>query len=98
MNTQTTAPASIAPDTYAGHWVRHGIPAGMRVSVFTAAQLAAHATEGVMWASFGHVGGREGFGRDRYVADPAGNLHVYDSTGRKVIIHPADRKLRILAR
>jgi hypothetical protein len=95
----TTAPDRTDADTYAGHWTRAGIPAGMRVGVFTAAELAALAPTGVIWESFGHLrNGREGFGRSRYIADAAGNLHVYDSNGRKVIMHPAARSLRVLAR
>jgi hypothetical protein len=93
----TTAPDYTAPDTYAGRWTRRGVPAGMRVGVFTAAELAALAPEGVMWESFGHASGRECFGRTRYVADGAGNLHTYAADGHKVLIHPAGRPLRVLA-
>jgi hypothetical protein len=97
MTTRRTAPEYIDRDTYEGKWTRSGIPAGMRVSEFTAAELAELAPEGVLWTSFGHLSGREQFGRSRYVA-AAGNLHVYDQAGRKIIVHPAARTLRVLAR
>lgn len=88
----------IEPDAYAGRWSRAGVPAGMRVSVFTAAELAAFSSEGVIWESFGHVNGRECFGRSRYMASATGALHVYDSNGRKILVHPATRAIRVLAR
>lgn len=93
-----TAPDFTARDTYAGRHIRWNVPAGMRAIVVTAGALAAIAPEGAIWESAGHVSGRELFGRSRYIADAAGNLHVYDSAGRKVIVHPADRRLRVLAR
>ena len=38
------------------------------------------------------------FARTRFIADSEGDLHGYDSNGRKVIIHPADRKVWFLTR
>ncbi len=98
MTTERTAPDHISPDTYEGRWIRSGVPVGMRASEFTAGELAELSPRGVLWDSFGHVNGREQFGRSRYIADGAGNLHVYDQGGRKIIVHPAARTLRILAR
>lgn len=88
----------IAKDTYTGKWAITLNNKKHRVSVFTARQIAAFAGEGegAVFESFGYVGGRESFGRTRYVADAEGNLHCYDSDGVRKIIHPADRKLRIL--
>lgn len=93
--TDVEAPTYIARDTYTG---RHSV---LRVKAtaasFTAAELAARSPSGIIWESFGHpFPGREGFARGRYVADAAGNLHVYDSDGAKEIIHPADRSIRVL--
>jgi hypothetical protein len=100
MTTQTAvteAPAYIARDEYAGRHAIHRPVAKVRAASFTAAELAAHAPTGVIWESFGATfPGRESFGRNRYVADAAGNLHMYDSDGAKVIIHPADRSIRVL--
>ena len=42
--------------------------------------------------------GKRLFTRARFLADTKGNLHGYDSNGRKVIIHPADREVRFLTR
>lgn len=93
----TEAPNYIAKDTYTG---RHTVwnPKTLRPEAWKAVELAQFAPEGIFWYSFGHVNGREGFGRTRYVADSDGNLHCYDSNGRKVIVHPAGRSLRILVK
>lgn len=90
------APEYIAKDTYTGKHSVLGVRKGRRVSVWGAGELAAMAPEGVIFESFGHVNGLEGFARVRYVADSEGNLHGYDSDGAKKVIHPASRKLRIL--
>lgn len=91
------APTFIDRDTYSG---RHSVlrdPATVKAASFTAAELAALAPTGIIWESFGHpYPGKEGFGRSRYVATAAGDLHVYDSEGAKVIIHPAGRSIRVL--
>lgn len=95
--TSTEAPAYIARDTYAGHQSIHRPIAKVRAASYTAAELAAREPTGVMWESFGVTfPGRESFGRTRYVADASGNLHCYDSDGRKVIVHPAARAIRVL--
>lgn len=95
--TRTDAPSYIDRDTYTGRYSIFS-PKTLRPAPWKAAELAALAPTGIIWESFGHVSGREGFGRSRYVADADGNLHCYDSDGRKVIIHPAGRILRILVK
>lgn len=97
--TKTEAPTYIARDTYEGRHSIHRPVAKVKAGTFTAAEIAAMAPEGVIWNSFGATfPGRESFGRERYIADSEGNLHVYDSNGRKVIVHPAGRKLRLLTK
>ncbi len=97
--TSTEAPAYIERDTYTGRHSIHRSNAKVKVGIFTAAEVAAMAPTGIVWISFGATfPGRESFGRERYVADAEGNLHVYDSNGRKVIIHPVGRKLRLLTK
>ena len=95
MTTTQTAPRYIARDTYTGRWAR-GLSANVFAVAIPARDLAAEAAEGVIWESFGHVNGRERFGRSRYVADSEGNLHVYNSDGGKTLVHPAGRVLRVL--
>jgi hypothetical protein len=90
-------PEYIAKDSYSGKQSTT-VRKGMRVTIWEARELAALAPGGVIFESFGHVNGREMFGRTRYVADAAGNLHCYDSDGARKIIHPAARKLRIITR
>lgn len=89
------APQRIEKDTYQG---RQTTAKGRkhRIAVWTAAELAKLAREGVIFESFGRVNGVEMFGRTHYVADASGALHCYDSEGAKKCIHPSDRKLRIL--
>jgi len=95
--TTNEAPAYIARDTYTGRYSIHRPNAKVRAARYTAAELAAMAPTGVIWESYGATfPGRESFGRSRYVADADGNLHMYDSNGRKVIVHPAGRAIRVL--
>jgi hypothetical protein len=95
--TATDAPTYIPRDTYTGRHSIHRPVAKVKADSFTAAELAALAPAGVVWESFGATfPGRESFGRSRYVADTEGNLHIYDSNGRKVLIHPAGRSIRVL--
>lgn len=110
MQTATAAPATdetytpgdapdyIAKDTYDGQWSRLGIPANHRVATFPARELAEIAPEGKIWEFVGHVNGRPLFSRKRYVADEQGNLHLYTSSGGKILIHPAARTIQALAR
>ncbi len=95
----TEAPRYIERDTYAGRYSIHRPVAKVRADYYTAAEIAALAPTGVIWESYGTTfPGRESFGRSRYVADEAGNLHVYASDGHLVIVHPAARRLRVLTR
>jgi hypothetical protein len=104
MNANTTyateAPAYIAADDFTGkHMVTiTGPRKGMKIAKVTARWIAANATEGVFFDSFGHGHGfkGEGFARNRYVATANGDLHCYDSEGAKKIVHPAERVIRIL--
>lgn len=92
-----TEPADfIAPDTYAGRHTVAFNPRAYRVANYAAGELAMMSPEGVIYGSFGSVRGVEHFGRNRYVADGQGNLHLYNSDGALTIIHPATRVLRIL--
>lgn len=91
------APTYIARDTYVGrHSVDRRIGA-VQAASFTASELAAMAPTGIFWESFGHpFPGYESFTRRRYMADAAGNLHMYDGDGARKQIHPADRSIRVL--
>lgn len=90
-------PLFTTPDTYTGHWTREGIPAHLGAASHLARDIAATATTGIIWESAGHMAsGRELFCRSRYIATSDGSLHMYTSSGRKVIVHPADRPVRIL--
>jgi hypothetical protein len=96
LPTETAAPAYIALDDYKGRWtVCKRTP---RAASFQAREIAELVgREGVIWESFGHpFPGTEGFGRSRYVADSTGALHIYNSEGGKVLVHPADRWIRVL--
>lgn len=93
MITETTAPDRIAKDDYQGKYTIRG---SRKSAMWSAKEIAQIKGEGIIWESFGRINGREHFGRTRYVADAKGNLHCYDSAGRKVIIHRAARKLRLL--
>lgn len=88
-------PLYIGKDTYTGKHTT-AVRKGMRVTTWAASELADLATEGVIFASFGHVHGQEKFARTRYLADDEGNLHCYDSCGGLGVVYRASRKLRIL--
>jgi hypothetical protein len=95
--TATEAPLYIARDDYTGRHAIHRPVARVKAASFTAAELAALAPTRIIWESFGATfPGRESFGRSRYVAAPNGDLHMYDSEGAKVIVHPAGRSIRVL--
>lgn len=93
------APEYIESDEYQGsHTVRFN-SRKHRVATYAAFELATFADASgtaVIFESYGHVNGVERFCRTRYRADSNGNLHGYDSDGAKKIIHPFDRKLRVL--
>ena len=88
------------PKVEGRRYQRTGIPAGMRVSRFAACEIATMlGSEGSFWEFHGHTrSGHPLFGRTRYVADAQGNLAVYCSEGRLVLVHPAGRKIGVLAR
>lgn len=91
------APDCIDRDIYTGTHIRRHVPEGMRDSAFIAREIARSAAQGVMWEFSGHLrDGRPLYVRSRYVADLEGNLHLYDSDGRKVLTHPANRTIRVL--
>lgn len=96
----TEAPTYITADDFTGrHTITiNGPRKGLRIAKVTARWIAANASEGAIFTSFGHSYGYkgEGFSRSRYVATANGDLHCYDSEGARKIIHPADRVLRIL--
>lgn len=97
--TNTSAPDYTTRDTYEGVWTVTRPATHPQVAAYTAAEIAALSPTGIIWESFGHLrNGREGFGRTRYIADADGNLHTYDQTGRKLLVHPAARSLRVLTR
>lgn len=104
--TKTTAPDYIAADDYSGKWqitrtVQSLAQRGQMVGWDRAADLAVQATDGVLtiWEFSGHLrDGRKLFHRTRFVPAADGSLHGYDSSGRKVIVHPADRIVRYLGR
>jgi hypothetical protein len=96
----STAPAYILADGYHGRAIKYfNDPA--RLGWAPAATLAGQFGAGnitPVWEYFGkNDAGQLMFCRTRFVADEAGNLHGYDSAGRKVIIHPADRRVKFLA-
>ena len=83
----------IARDTYTGpNTLTRAMPHDVRV---TAAEVAASGQH-VAWEFSGHVRGRRLYCRTRYVPQPDGSLYVFDSTGRRVMIHPAERVLVLL--
>jgi len=88
--------SAIAPDTYTGTWTVRGT---RRSDVFTAAELAAMA-DGVivLWEFVGHVNGQPLWARTRFVGQADGSLAGYNSDGTRTIIHPADRKVRVLTK
>lgn len=91
------APTYIARDTHAGRHSIHPRTGARRSDVYTAAELAALAPTGILWEFISGVfPGRDSFNRVRYVADAAGNLHIYDSEGARKLIHPAARAIRVL--
>ncbi len=99
-NAVTTGRADyIAPDTYTGRWTTTR-PAGYLRGNRTAGWLANHIGEGntaVVWNYSGHTrDGRQLFNRTRFVTRGS-RLHGYDSNGRLVIIHSADRTVGFIS-
>lgn len=98
--TATTTPYAIARDTYTGHYYAKGT--NRRADAFTARELAemfGAGREFIVWEFSGHSRtGRPLYVRTRFVGDAEGNLAGYDSEGRKVIVHPAARIIRVLTK
>lgn len=93
--TETSTPARyIDADTYTGTWTVSG---SRKSDQYRAGELAEmFGTEVfVVWEFAGHVRGRALYARTRFVAQPDGSLAGYNSEGTIVIVHPADRVLRI---
>jgi len=103
-STDTTAPDYIDRDTYDGTWQTTKAADNARYGIgraFAYDLAATHGTEApfIVWEFSGHTrNGQRLFTRARFLADTKGNLHGYDSNGRKVIVHPADREVRFLTR
>lgn len=99
MTTTATAPQYLPADTYAG---RHSLRSNkVRSDVFTAAELAAMTTGDtpiVLWEYHGTVHGVNLYGRHRFVAQADGSLVGYAANGARTIIHPADRRLRVMTK
>ena len=99
--TESTAPAYIERDTYTGRWSVTKATTNTEYGVGRAFAHDLAARHGrapfIIWEFSGHTpSGQRLFHRSRYLADADGNLHGYDSNGRKVIVHPADREVRFL--
>jgi hypothetical protein len=89
----------IERDEYTGKW--QVTPKAPKVGAATAGQLAEVAGTApiVLWEHSGTArSGRALFTRHRYVANAEGGLNGYDSDGRLIIRHPADRVLRYLTK
>jgi hypothetical protein len=96
-----TAPEYLGRSTHTGRWTRtFSASARYAASAFTAGELATmHAGEFAIWESAGHMrDGRELFCLSRFVPQADGSLVGYDADGRRIIVHPAERSLRILTR
>jgi len=97
----TTAPAQhIAKSAHTGSWVQTPKPGTYQKASYMAGELAAMMDgEFAVWESAGHLrNGRELFCRSRYVGQSDGSLAGYDANGRRIIIHPAGRRLVILTK
>lgn len=100
------AAAFIATSAHKGTWSRR--IARPTADSFTAAELASIVTHGqaldprtgefCVWEASGHVEGTELFVRTRMVPQPGGWIACYDSDGRHILSHPADRRIRILTK
>ena len=102
--THTTAPEYTDRDTYTGRWRVTKSPRNAAYGIGSASARDLADTYGagtpfIIWEYAGNLhNGLRLFARTRFIADSEGDLHGYDSNGRKVIIHPADRKVRFLTR
>lgn len=102
--TNTTAPEYTDRDTYTGKWRVTKSPRNAAYGIGSASARDLADTYGagtpfIIWEYVGNLhNGLQLFVRTRFIADSEGDLHGYDSNGRKVIIHPADRKVWLLTR
>ncbi len=91
-----TAPDYLPADTYTG---KTRVLGKAKSSLFTAAGLAALIGAGnttPLFVYYGHLhNGQKLFSRDRFYSDGE-QIYGYDATGGLMIIHPADRKIRVL--
>lgn len=102
MSNLDTAPARyIAKSEHKGAWVKT-LASGYRIDTFTAREIAEMglprgATGEInLWeAASSRQGGVQFFYRVRFIAQEDGSLAAYASGGLLVIVHPADRKIRI---
>lgn len=96
--TSTALARHIAPSTTTGKATR--CSNALRSDVFTAAELVEAFGVGTVhevWEFSGHThGGVALYCRTRFVGQEDGSLAGYDATGRLVIVHPADRQIRIV--
>lgn len=94
MTTQPV-PDHIAADTYTG---KARIRGNVRSGVFTSAELAAMIGAGNTSALFEYSGhlrnGQPLYVRTRFYSDGA-KIYGYDAAGQMLIIHPAERKIRV---
>lgn len=100
MTTTRTAPAPhIAASTHTGRWAR---PAnGVRSDVFTARELVEIFGVGqvrIVWEFSGHTHGEALYCRTRFIGQEDGSLAAYAKDGHLVLVHPADRRIRIITR
>ena len=88
------APNYIPADDYKGRTAVYNVNS----DVFTAKELAEFIGAGntaPLFVYYGHLrNGKKLFARDRFYSDGE-KLYGYDSTGQLMIIHPAERKIRI---
>lgn len=92
-------PDYIARDTYQGPHSRHSNK--ILSGTFLARELAALSPVGAVFALWEHRGTVNGvalYGRTRFVGQEDGSLHGYDSDGVCKIIHPADRRIRVVTK
>lgn len=86
----------LAPDAHTG---RHSLRSNkVRSDVFSARELAemTQGEERIFWEFSGHVNGVALYVRIRFVGQQDGRLVGYSSEGTRIVIHPADRKVRVI--
>jgi hypothetical protein len=98
MTSTATIARYIVPSTATGKATRRSN--ALRSDVFTAAELAEAFGVGTVrevWEFSGHThDGVALYCRTRFVGQEDGALAGYDATGRLLIVHPAERQIRIV--